>query len=166
MKKVGVIAAILGLGVIATGTILYYQGGKRGEDEIHLLPEGYTGSVFIIFNQPDGQKKEYEDGKRVYKIPPTGILKTQFSPNEGLARVNYYYINGERKELEYKFGKEIEQIKDSTKVYAMAASTGESLSNIDRKPYYSKSYIVSTAKQADSIHNHRRSIHVPDLLGK
>ena len=164
MKKAAIVAAVLGLGVIATGTMLYYQVGKRGEDEIHLLPEGYTGSVFIIFNQPDGQEKGYEDGKRVYIIPPDGILKTQFSPNEGLARVNYYYVNGKRKELEYKFGKEMYEVTDSIKVYVTAESRGVATGDIDRKKYTFMSYIVSSLGQVDSIYANVSDVHVPNLL--
>ena len=161
MKKAVMIAAVLGLGITATGAILYYQ--SKGEDEIHLIPEGYTGSVFIIFNQPDGQEKLYEDGKRVYKIPSDGILKTQFSPNEGLGYVDYYYVNGERKKLEYKSGKEADEVGDFDKVIIASGSRGAA----GIQPQYTyMSYIVGKPDQLDSIYEHYEETSVPNLLKK
>ena len=53
------------------------------EKEIYLLPEGLYGQIIVFFDQDDGQEMEYEGDTRVYKIPSSGILKTQFPKNGG-----------------------------------------------------------------------------------
>lgn len=80
---------------------------SRGEDEVVILPEDYTGYVVIIYDQEDGASPRYEDKKRVYEIPTDGILKTQFTNNPGWADLpEFYYgsISPENKvpyEVEY-----------------------------------------------------------------
>ena len=73
----------------------------RPEKETYLIPEGYKGSVFVIFNQPDGEKPEYEDGRRIYRIPLTGVLFTQLKNEHGIINQEYFYIspNGLRRKL-------------------------------------------------------------------
>ena len=57
---------------------------NRAEPDVHYIPKDFRGSVFIIFNRKDGNPKEYDEkGRRVYRIPESGILKTQFAPNFG-----------------------------------------------------------------------------------
>jgi len=71
---------------------------SRAEDEIHLLPDGYEGLVVIVFNRADGQPKEYEGKKRVYRIPGNGILKTQFTEKRGTSKwrdAEYFYTKGD-----------------------------------------------------------------------
>jgi hypothetical protein len=69
--------------------------------ERYLIPENYRGSVMVIFNQKDGQKKEYEGKRRLYRIPSTGILFTQFKDEQGWIDQDYYLVspNGQRKKL-------------------------------------------------------------------
>ena len=73
----------------------------KPEKERFLIPEGFKGQVFVIFNQKDGRKEKYEDGRRVYCIPNTGVLFTQFKDEEGQIDQEYFYIskNGNRKKL-------------------------------------------------------------------
>lgn len=73
----------------------------RPEKETYLIPEGYKGTVLVIFNQPDGEKPEYEDGRRIYRIPQTGVLFTQLKDEQGIINQEYFYIspNGQRRKL-------------------------------------------------------------------
>ncbi|MEJ8756690.1 hypothetical protein WG947_06775 [Pontibacter sp. H259] len=73
-------------------------------DDIFLIPEGYRGQVVIIYGQEEGQPKEYEGRWRVYKIPESGKLKTQFEikgNSINLSGSKYFYVDkqGNRKEL-------------------------------------------------------------------
>ena len=81
--------------------LLFLSCGDQAEDTITLIPEDYVGPVLIIYNQDNGAKKEYEDGKRVYRIPENGILKTQFTENYGVQYNDYFYVdsNGNREKL-------------------------------------------------------------------
>jgi hypothetical protein len=45
---------------------------------IYYIPYGYIGSLLIVYDQKNGQAKEYEDGRRVYRFDQNGILLTQF----------------------------------------------------------------------------------------
>ncbi|RZF84821.1 hypothetical protein EXT46_03060 [Pseudoalteromonas sp. CO325X] len=56
---------------------------KKREPAIYLIPEGYVGSLYIVFNAPNGQPPKYEGNSRVYHIPPSGVLVTQMDANEG-----------------------------------------------------------------------------------
>lgn len=73
----------------------------RPEKETYLIPEGYKGTVLVIFNQPNGEKPEYEDGRRIYRIPQTGVLFTQLKDEQGIINQEYFYIapSGKRQKL-------------------------------------------------------------------
>lgn len=73
---------------------LWYQSA---EDELHILPNTFEGCVIILFNEPNGEAKEYnEDGDRVYRIPKNGILKTQFKHEEGWRHDKYIRENKQK----------------------------------------------------------------------
>ena len=69
--------------------------------ETYLIPSGYCGRVLVIFNQPDGQKPEFERGRKIYNIPSSGILFTQFADEQGFIDQQYYYRTptGQRQRL-------------------------------------------------------------------
>ena len=98
---------------------------QKAEDTVRLIPEGYEGSVLVIFNQEDGEPKEYEDGKRIYRIPENGVLKTQFGPNYGVQNHQFFYVDkGEnRSEITFVIVQEpdsIAKITDKSKIFAFA----------------------------------------------
>lgn len=90
--------------VVAAGLYLWYRI-QNIEPEIYLIPKGYIGWLIVAVDQEDGAEKEYEDGYRVYRMPPNGFLKTKFSLNTGWAEAGktrlYYYVDslGRRTEL-------------------------------------------------------------------
>ncbi len=66
----------------------------RAEPEILLLPLGFTGPVVIIHGDSAGAPVEYEEGARVYRIPDTGVLRTQFAANVGWREPpRWFYAN-------------------------------------------------------------------------
>ena len=72
-----------------------YRSKKR-EPTIYLIPDGYVGSLYIIFNAPNGQPPKYEGDSRVYEIPPSGVLVTQMDANEGwieASKIQYFYVS-------------------------------------------------------------------------
>ena len=71
-----------------------------GEQSIYLLPNHFVGNVLVAFDQHDGAPIEYRHGARLYRIPLSGILRTQFKPNYGLHQPDqYYYVDAQGKEL-------------------------------------------------------------------
>jgi hypothetical protein len=63
----------------------------RGEQDIILAPANFKGGILILFNQKSGKPTRYHDGKRLYEIPPDGILKTQFARNHGWREFTIFY---------------------------------------------------------------------------
>jgi hypothetical protein len=57
--------------------------GRHADPEKHLVPQGYIGHVYIVFDATDGVPPEHDGTARVYRIPAGGILRTQFPPNDG-----------------------------------------------------------------------------------
>lgn len=73
-------------------SIIVLIGCNNAEREVVIVPNNYVGQIVIVYNQPNGAGPIYEDGKRIYKIPLNGILKTQFSPNPGwIGLPEFYY---------------------------------------------------------------------------
>lgn len=82
------------------------QETKECEEEIYLVPEGFRGKVIVFFDQPDGQEMEYENYARVYHIPESGYIKSQFPKNGGCmgdGRIRFFYEDslGGRQNLDY-----------------------------------------------------------------
>jgi hypothetical protein len=76
------------------------------EKETYLLPKDFKGIIIVFFDQEDGSPCEYEGEARLYKIPPSGLLKSQFRKNGGCMtdhRIRFFYPDSltDRKELLY-----------------------------------------------------------------
>src|SRR5688572_29004245 len=76
---------------------------QSSQESICLIPEGLTGPVFIIFGQAGGAEPEIENGKHLYRIPRSGVLKTKVKADYRLHRHEFYYVDkrGRRTKLEY-----------------------------------------------------------------
>jgi hypothetical protein len=72
------------------------------ETEVHLVPAGYRGDVFIVPGIPTGSPPRHEGGAIVFAIPSSGILVTQAQPSRGWHMTRYYYLrpDGHRERLE------------------------------------------------------------------
>ena len=80
--------ALASLGVVACS--------RKAEPEIHLIPAGYMGDVFILHNVRDGVPPKHEGAARVYEVPVSGVLRSQtpvpsgrWGPNE----VQFFYVS-------------------------------------------------------------------------
>jgi hypothetical protein len=72
-------------------TSVFFVGCQSADDEIYILPDNYSGYVLIIYDQENGEIPAYYGEKRVYRIPESGVLKTRFSTNYGVASLGEYY---------------------------------------------------------------------------
>jgi hypothetical protein len=77
--------------------------GMSSNAEVHLLPAGYQGDVFIVPGVAAGVPLSREGGATVFHIPANGILVTQDQPKSGWRSSLFYYLqpNGERQRLDY-----------------------------------------------------------------
>ena len=78
---------LLGFVVLLLGCV------ERAEPETFLIEKGYLGKINVVFNQPNGQAEKYEDGRRIYEIPSSGILMTRFKDNYGVMDQQYFYVD-------------------------------------------------------------------------
>lgn len=85
------VLVLLVVGLYAVTFAISYL--NQPEKETYLIPAGYRGNVLVIFNQPDGQKPEYQAKRRIYRIPPTGVLFTQLKDEQGIIDQDYFYVS-------------------------------------------------------------------------
>ena len=71
--------------------LLNLLGCQTGEPEIVVTPQGFTGYVLVVFNQPTGRPPRYAGRQRVYEVPASGVLKTQFAPNYGWTGIPQFF---------------------------------------------------------------------------
>jgi hypothetical protein len=67
--------------------------GEYAEKETFYIPQGFTGTVAVIFDQKDGAPKEYNEGRRIYRIPRNGVLYTTLHDVKGVLDQKYFYVN-------------------------------------------------------------------------
>jgi hypothetical protein len=82
--------------ILTIATILIIGCGSNHDKEEYRIPDKYIGRTLIIFNQNDGREKEFEKGRRVYKLGTNGIFTTQFDINPGgfmKGDRKFYYVN-------------------------------------------------------------------------
>ncbi len=103
--------------------ILLFGCKKNAESETFLIPDNYTGAIVIIFDQDNGNTKEYKDGRRIYNIPENGILYTQFSRVKGVLNQKFYYKNRSSKELKQIVSEGI-QISDENESFVLDVYDG------------------------------------------
>ena len=113
-RKMSMIRTLVATTFIATftGTLLHarsyesvFQAG-RAEAEVHLIPEGYVGLVTIVFGARM-EKRQRENGARLYRIPKTGILLTQRDLNVGISpawRFFFEAVDGTRMPIQLVWG--------------------------------------------------------------
>lgn len=151
--------------VIGLSVVFSFLGCKqKGEQEIYLLPKGYTGHVLVILNQKNGTPKKYEGKARVYEIPENGILKTQFSNNEGWTELPQFYYDRIDKQNQIPVKVDYKDI-SLGEVNATLVSTGVAYKNIDGtgEIKFAECY-VGTKAQIDEASQKTEKVNVADLV--
>ncbi len=76
--------------------------------ETFLLTENFKGFFYIVYNETYGQDTAFEQNRRIYKIPSTGILFTKLKNDwrsikfeNGVINQQFYFIadNGQKKKI-------------------------------------------------------------------
>lgn len=107
-KTLNVLLGLLAFPFIPIATILIMYSFScvvsvltRPEKETFLIPQNYSGNIYIIYNQKNCVAKEYENDRRIYRIPDNGILLTQFEDEYGRVDQEYYFVDkvGKRTKL-------------------------------------------------------------------
>jgi hypothetical protein len=66
---------------------------RNPEPADFLIPKGYSGRVAVVFEQKQGEKPKYANGRRIYEIPDNGILLTQFKAEFGFIDYRYFMVD-------------------------------------------------------------------------
>ena len=66
---------------------------KENAPTIYLIPEGYVGSIYIVYDIPNGETPKYEGESRIYDIPTSGMLITQMKTRYNNGEALFYYKN-------------------------------------------------------------------------
>ena len=136
-------------------SLLAFIGCSAGEEEIYLLPKGYVGVVYIIFEQKTGKQPKYADGARVYEIPADGVLKTQFGFNDGWLDIpKFYYIDGQKR-IPIFYQIENKDIKVDT-LQVCCIQTGNSYKGSNEAVQYER-FFIGTKQQIDSVYEIEQS---------
>ena len=155
------LALLLAIGV-------YIWQTEIGDGEMFILPEGYRGVVFILYDQKNGEPVRYEQGKRLYEIPPNGILKTQFSLNTGWHSPGKYYYkeNGKLIEIPYAFDdRDIEAKKAiESKVHVCCPSSGQAGKDPNDAPVVFGQFYVGTNEEIHEASEKGEKINPIDLV--
>ncbi|MBU8884068.1 hypothetical protein KSK37_13320 [Kaistella sp. DKR-2] len=99
---------------------------KRGKDCDIYLPKGFSKNYIIIFyNQKDGVPKEINKvGKRVYRIPTSGVLFSQFEQQLDVSFKEEVYFLDKNNRLtlikDYYYSKYHGEGTDENKVYTFS----------------------------------------------
>jgi len=133
------------------------------EKEIYLMPEGFRGQMIVYFDQPDGQAIQYEDEARLYLLPPTGLLKTQFPRNGGCMgdnRIQFYYEDemGDREKIDFWMDVPLDSIPANTDYVLMTF-----LSEKGTKPDFTI-HLIGTKQEFKSLTKSIRDIDPVKIL--
>lgn len=143
--------------------LLLLTSCQNREDETFIVPKDYQGYVIVLYNQKDGVKPKYEGGKRVYEIPESGVLKTQFSSSYGYASKSECYISSIDANNKLKvssLGKDLSK----DEVIACCFSTGKSYKNSDNEAVEYLKFYVGTKNQIDVASESFEKLHVANLV--
>ena len=90
----GRIAAGIFAGILVVGFSAWVIAGmetSRRPSSKFLIPENYVGWVRVEFQVAGAPPLPVEQGQYVFRIPPTGILKTSSPEKFGYGKDKYYY---------------------------------------------------------------------------
>ena len=68
-----------------------YRMFNKAVPERVLIPRGYEGAVFIIYDQPNGAE-EFNGRNKIYRIPTSGILYSKFKESQGFDPERQIYL--------------------------------------------------------------------------
>lgn len=128
------------------------------------MPQGFKGIVLIAYDQKNGLEDVEEDGKIIYKIPQSGVLKLKRKSATTLSQSWYYFedAQGKRTVLDYCFPPCEEMKRDTSKIFAFGKG---SMTFYDKQPELRTSiFLVGTANDTDSLNRVAEKLNPLELL--
>lgn len=89
MKKISIILVLI-----------LYCSCKVAEKERYSIPYNYVGNIYIFSNIKNGASPNYRFyNTRIYLIPETGILLTEFRETYGIINKTFFYETKDQKSI-------------------------------------------------------------------
>ena len=119
-----------------------------------FIPDGFTGQVIILYNQPDMPPPKLDAGRFVFTAPSNGIIKTSYNPNGKTWDIKCYY--GKNKKLLKGYNpyySDLDEDGDTTSLHFTAGRVGSFGSNVFQELFISKPPATFSAlDKIDSLH--------------
>ncbi|NTS41833.1 hypothetical protein HRG84_13030 [Flavisolibacter sp. BT320] len=123
---------------------------------IFLIPEGYSGTLHVVYGEKCGVQPETEDGRPVYRFPENGLLVLQVR-EEYYNKVGavYYYVDtaGRRQEIKQVIDRSPSWTTDSkgNKIYDDRGNTTLETYQRDQPVVLIKGHGVRTVKPVNIV---------------
>ena len=134
------------------------------KQQVYILPKGFKGVVLVAYEQEDGIDDEIVDGKLMYKIPQSGVLKVKRKEAISISQTWYYFEDGEgkRTELPYCFAPCDEMKNNPNKIFAFKKTNG-GFENAGEKLEIT-TFLVGTLHDSDSLNRADEKFNPLELL--
>ncbi|PAU82356.1 hypothetical protein CK501_04215 [Halovibrio salipaludis] len=130
---------------------------EEQKSEIFLLPEGYQGTFYIVYNVPEGKRPTYEDGAPVYDIPEDGVLLTQADVTPSSVRSDKFFYesdDGLRESIDGRWTTSFDDTpehRSDDQVYIFGEYLVEYGHSQDCRIYYSDFYVGTKSQALDQV---------------
>lgn len=125
--------------------LLMHSCSNQVAEEVDiLLPKNFVGNVLVVFDVEGSTLEEYMDGKRIYRIPDSGILETEFPTNYGLSLLPRFYYYNEENKTEIPYVVHWDELDERNDTVVSTLETG------NNSGFYYLSFVVGSRKD-DSI---------------
>lgn len=143
---------------------LFLCGCNKAEEEIIVVSKGFKGNILIIFNQASGVAAQYEEGKRIYRIPPNGILKTQLPSNDGWSKMPMFYYEEIGKKNQLPYYPVLRDVKDTSVVFAYGGSVGSVIKDIKTEErIYTTIFQIGTKSEVEELYDKAQKLNIVKL---
>jgi len=141
---------LLGFSLVVTSSC------QQPVQQMFVLPLGYVGPVVIVFDDHMGTATEFRGTKRVYRIPDTGVLITQFSTVRGVVDNEYVYEVADSPVKHLEYAEDLRTaVPQDTMVYGGGVSSGsrrlDQQGNITQTSPSMAFFVVGPVAHADSL---------------
>lgn len=156
-------AAILSLGVIAALPMLLILGSMniwgRARREVYLLPPGFEGPVFVLFDQSSGAPLPIVDGKRELRVPSSGVLLTSSPIADGWKKPEVYYVGLDGSKVAVRTDWALMDTTDgSVRTYWLPVRTGGTLNGVQQPSFRYEAFVVGQRSKDAQLEDRADSV--------
>lgn len=135
-------------------SLLVYLLGcfQHAEHEKFLIPENFTGTIVIFFDQKGSPIEYNQDSIRIYRVPDNGVLKSGLPRAKGVLNQKFYYVDSTGSILkELKYTVDVPNQKQKKETYVYGIFDGKMTINPDVNVARTK-YSNTKSKKVDYIY--------------